>query len=60
MIFISFDFLSEELQKKIFSLIGKKILYSNNEDYEYELNVPGTPKLLELDMPSNISKIIPK
>ncbi|GBB99408.1 hypothetical protein RclHR1_03510002 [Rhizophagus clarus] len=43
-----FQFLPEDLRKQILILIGKKILYTNIEDYTYYLSEPGMHQVLKL------------
>ncbi|RGB26130.1 hypothetical protein C1646_770821 [Rhizophagus diaphanus] len=57
--FISiFQPLSENLRKQILSTVGKKILYTNTEDYTYYLFEYAKPKVFILNIPENILKII--
>jgi hypothetical protein len=50
--------LSEELRKQILSIIGKKILYTNVEDYTYFLFEPGMYHTFKLNIPENIIEIL--
>ncbi|GBC04067.1 hypothetical protein RclHR1_00550012 [Rhizophagus clarus] len=47
-----------DLRGKIFSLIGRKIHYSKIEDFTYNLEEFGKPKVFKLNIPPNISKIV--
>ncbi|GBB86951.1 hypothetical protein RclHR1_01340018 [Rhizophagus clarus] len=59
--FSIFRFLSDELCKKLFTAIGKKIIYTSNEDCDYYLHEPGVYRHLELDkIPPHISRILQK
>ncbi|CAB4378641.1 unnamed protein product [Rhizophagus irregularis] len=49
---------SRDLHGRIFSLIGKKIHYSRIEDFTYNLEEFEKPKVLKLDIPPKISKIV--
>ncbi|CAB4395020.1 unnamed protein product [Rhizophagus irregularis] len=53
-----FQPLSENLRKQILLSIGKKILYSNTEDHKYFLVEYAKPRVIGLDIPENILKII--
>ncbi|GBB92854.1 hypothetical protein RclHR1_20680002 [Rhizophagus clarus] len=53
-----FQVLSEDLRKQILLLVGKKILYTNTEDYTYYLSEPGMHQALKLNIPENILKIL--
>ncbi|CAB4410589.1 unnamed protein product, partial [Rhizophagus irregularis] len=53
-----FQPLSENLRKQILSTVGKKILYTNTEDYTYYLFEYAKPKVFILNIPENILKII--
>ncbi|RIA98778.1 hypothetical protein C1645_800975 [Glomus cerebriforme] len=50
-----FQPLCDELRKKIYKLIGKKILHFETKEFNYE---SGSPGIFELNMPSNISEIL--
>jgi hypothetical protein len=53
-----FQLLSEDLRKQVLLLIGKKILYTNFEDYTYFLFEPGMHHTFKLNVPENILKIL--
>ncbi|PKY49825.1 hypothetical protein RhiirA4_465955 [Rhizophagus irregularis] len=53
-----FQLLSEDLRKQILLLVGKKILYTNTEDYTYYLFVPGMYHTFKLNIPENILEIL--
>ncbi|PKY46258.1 hypothetical protein RhiirA4_420496 [Rhizophagus irregularis] len=53
-----FQLLSEDLRKQILLLVGKKILYTDTEDYTYYLSVPGTHHTFKLNIPENILEIL--
>ncbi len=58
-----FQLLPKDLQAKIFKTLGKKVLYSKIENFNYNLKEFGRPKVFELNIndnniSSNISKII--
>ncbi|GBB86953.1 hypothetical protein RclHR1_01340020 [Rhizophagus clarus] len=56
-----FQFLPDDLRKKSFTSIGKKILYMGTEDCDYDLCMPGMYRNFGLDnIPSRISRIIQK
>ncbi|CAB4422244.1 unnamed protein product [Rhizophagus irregularis] len=47
-----------DLRKQILLLVGKKILYTNTEDYTYYLFVPGMYHTFKLNIPENILEIL--
>jgi hypothetical protein len=49
---------SRDFHGRIFSLMGKKIHYSRIEDFTYNLEERGKPKVFKLNIPTNISKIV--
>ncbi|CAG8694544.1 9580_t:CDS:1, partial [Dentiscutata erythropus] len=51
-----FEFLEEDMQKKIKEIIGKRIIYSNVQDYSYEINDLDN-HLANLEMPGDVQKI---
>jgi hypothetical protein len=53
-----FQPLSENLRKQILLSVGKKILYTNTEDYTYYLFEYAKPKVFLLNIPENILKVI--
>ncbi|PKY53627.1 hypothetical protein RhiirA4_499335 [Rhizophagus irregularis] len=53
-----FQLLSEDLRKQVLLLVGKKILYTNTEDYTYHLSVPGIHQTFKLNIPKNILEIL--
>ncbi|PKY44348.1 hypothetical protein RhiirA4_443067 [Rhizophagus irregularis] len=56
-----FQLLSDDLYKKTFIFLGKKILYTDTKDYSYVLHGAGMYQIFELNddnIPSHISKII--
>ncbi|PKY53406.1 hypothetical protein RhiirA4_471577 [Rhizophagus irregularis] len=53
-----FQTLSEDLRKQVLLLVGKKILYTNTEDYTYHLSVPGIHHTFKLNIPKNILEIL--
>ncbi|PKC06568.1 hypothetical protein RhiirA5_419405 [Rhizophagus irregularis] len=53
-----FQLLSEDLRKQVLLLVGKKILYTNTEDYTYQLSVPGIHQIFKLNIPKNILEIL--
>ncbi|CAB4446886.1 unnamed protein product [Rhizophagus irregularis] len=53
-----FQLLSEDLCKQVLLLVGKKILYTNTEDYTYHLSVPGIHHTFKLNIPKNILEIL--
>ncbi|PKC01675.1 hypothetical protein RhiirA5_381540 [Rhizophagus irregularis] len=53
-----FQPLSENLRKQILLSIGKKILYTNTKDHKYFLVEYAKPRVIGLDIPENILKII--
>jgi hypothetical protein len=53
-----FQLLSEDLRKQILSLVGKKILYNNTENYTYHLFEPGMHHTFRLSIPENILEIL--
>ncbi|CAB4378645.1 unnamed protein product [Rhizophagus irregularis] len=53
-----FQLLDEELRKEIILCIGKRILHLSFEEINYQLEEPDRPKVIELNIPSNISDII--
>ncbi|CAB4422107.1 unnamed protein product [Rhizophagus irregularis] len=56
-----FQFISNDLRKKSFMSIGKKILYTGTEDCDYDLCMPGMYRNIGLnDMSSCITRIIQK
>jgi hypothetical protein len=53
-----FQPLSEDIRRQILLSIGKKILYTNIEDYTYDLFEYAKPRVFRLNIPENILKII--
>ncbi|CAB4376516.1 unnamed protein product [Rhizophagus irregularis] len=54
-----FQFLPDDLRKETIKSIGKKILYTSTEDYDYELYELGRHGIFELrNLPDNILEII--
>jgi hypothetical protein len=56
-----FQLLPDDLRKRIFESIGKRILYYDTKDYKYNSDESGEPGIIELKkigIPSNISKIL--
>ncbi|CAB4446575.1 unnamed protein product [Rhizophagus irregularis] len=53
-----FQLLSENLRKQVLYLIGKKILYTNTEDYNYYLFELGMYHTFKLNIPENILEIL--
>ncbi|GBC10311.1 hypothetical protein RclHR1_09510002 [Rhizophagus clarus] len=54
-----FQLLPDDLREETFKSIGKKILYTNTEDFDYYLNEPGRYQTFELkNIPQNILEII--
>ncbi|CAB4426254.1 unnamed protein product [Rhizophagus irregularis] len=54
-----FQFLPDDLRKKTIESIGKRILYTSTEDYDYELYELGRHGIFELrNLPDNILEII--
>jgi hypothetical protein len=54
-----FQFLPDDLRKESIKSIGKRILYTSTEDYNYELYELGRHGIFELrDLPENILEII--
>jgi hypothetical protein len=54
-----FEPLSKKLRKKILSLIGKKILYTNIENHEYKLtNKTERYEIFKMDIPEHILEIL--
>jgi len=52
-----FEFLSEDLRKKIIKIIGKRILYSNTIDYKYDLRF-GNPAFIALSKDLEKSEVL--
>ncbi|CAG8784668.1 5902_t:CDS:2, partial [Gigaspora margarita] len=50
-----FEFLEEDLKKKIREIIGKRIIYSNVQDYEFKIN--NLRNIVSLEMPGDVQKI---
>ncbi|CAB4428302.1 unnamed protein product [Rhizophagus irregularis] len=53
-----FQTLSEDLRRQVLLLVGKKILYTNTEDYTYHLSVPRIHHTFKLNIPKNILEIL--
>jgi hypothetical protein len=53
-----FQLLSKDLRKQLLSLVGKKILYTNTEDYTYYLFEAGMHQAFKLNIPENILEIL--
>uniref|UniRef100_U9TTV0 Crinkler family protein n=1 Tax=Rhizophagus irregularis (strain DAOM 181602 / DAOM 197198 / MUCL 43194) TaxID=747089 RepID=U9TTV0_RHIID len=53
-----FQILPKDLLEQIIKSIGKRIHYATTKDFNYYLERIERPKKFELDIPSNISKII--
>ncbi|GES72719.1 hypothetical protein GLOIN_2v759589 [Rhizophagus clarus] len=54
-----YQFLPDELRKEFYETIGKRILYTSTEDYNYDLHELGRHRTFELkNMPENILEII--
>ncbi|GBB88810.1 hypothetical protein RclHR1_15400003 [Rhizophagus clarus] len=54
-----FQFLSDDLRKKIFESVGKRILHTNTKDCDYYLNEPRRYRLFGLkELPRNILETI--
>ncbi|KAF0434880.1 hypothetical protein F8M41_004838 [Gigaspora margarita] len=51
-----FEFLEEDLKKKIKEIIGKRIIYSKVQDYSYEINNLNY-HIANLEMPSDVQPI---
>ncbi|CAG8851278.1 30254_t:CDS:1, partial [Racocetra persica] len=50
-----FEFLDEDLKKKIKEIIGKRIIYSNVQDYTFEFN--NLRNIIVLKMPNDVEEI---
>jgi hypothetical protein len=53
-----FQLLDEVLRNEMISCIGKRILHLSSEEINYQLEQPDRPKIIELNIPSNILEII--
>ncbi|CAB4442648.1 unnamed protein product [Rhizophagus irregularis] len=53
-----FQLLSENLRKQVLLLVGKKILYTNTEDYTYYLFEPRIHHTFKLNIPKNVLEIL--
>ncbi|GBB87408.1 hypothetical protein RclHR1_13880003 [Rhizophagus clarus] len=53
-----FQFIPNELRKKVIKSVGKRILHLDSQEFSYYLEESGKPIIFEFDVPTNISKII--